>query len=41
MLSEDKVILIDVFKFGEEYIENKNKKMRLRESDIDLILEIF
>lgn len=41
MLSVKEVVLIDVFKFGEEYIENKNKKMRLRLSDIDLILEIF
>ncbi|MFP6008418.1 N-6 DNA methylase [Helicobacter pylori] len=39
--SEDEVILIDASKLGEEYTENKNKKTRLRGSDIDLILETF
>ncbi|EJB56995.1 type I restriction enzyme M protein [Helicobacter pylori Hp H-29] len=35
------VILIDASKLGEEYTENKNKKTRLRASDMDLILETF
>ncbi|WP_120906743.1 N-6 DNA methylase [Helicobacter pylori] len=39
--STDKVVLIDASKLGEEYTENKNKKTRLRESDIKLILETF
>ncbi len=39
--SADKVVLIDASKLGEEYTENKNKKTRLRESDIKLILETF
>ncbi|MGL2910949.1 N-6 DNA methylase [Helicobacter pylori] len=39
--SEDEVVLIDASKLGEEYTENKNKKTRLRTSDIDLILETF
>ncbi|GAA7150195.1 class I SAM-dependent DNA methyltransferase [Helicobacter pylori] len=39
--SENEVILIDASKLGEEYTENKNKKTRLRKSDIDLILETF
>ncbi|GHQ02851.1 hypothetical protein VN1210_02810 [Helicobacter pylori] len=39
--SAKEVILIDASKLGEEYTENKNKKTRLRESDIDLILETF
>ncbi|WP_033751142.1 N-6 DNA methylase [Helicobacter pylori] len=39
--SEKEVILIDASKLGEEYTENKNKKTRLRESDIHLILETF
>ncbi|MCP3736998.1 type I restriction-modification system subunit M [Helicobacter pylori] len=39
--SEDEVILIDASKLGEEYTENKNKKTRLRPSDMDLILETF
>ncbi len=39
--SEDEVILIDASKLGEEYTENKNKKTRLRPSDIDLILKTF
>ncbi|MBM2660112.1 SAM-dependent DNA methyltransferase [Helicobacter pylori] len=39
--SAKEVILIDASKLGEEYTENKNKKTRLRTSDIDLILETF
>ncbi|WP_033787237.1 N-6 DNA methylase [Helicobacter pylori] len=39
--SEKEVILIDASKLGEEYTENKNKKTRLRGSDIHLILETF
>ncbi|WP_120830146.1 N-6 DNA methylase [Helicobacter pylori] len=39
--STDEVVLIDASKLGEEYTENKNKKTRLRESDIKLILETF
>ncbi|WP_121502161.1 N-6 DNA methylase [Helicobacter pylori] len=39
--SAKEVILIDASKLGEEYTENKNKKTRLRASDIDLILETF
>ncbi|KNX46636.1 N-6 DNA methylase [Helicobacter pylori] len=39
--ANEEVILIDASKLGEEYTENKNKKTRLRESDIDLILETF
>ncbi|WQV04281.1 type I restriction-modification system subunit M [Helicobacter pylori] len=39
--SAKEVILIDASKLGEEYTENKNKKMRLRPSDMDLILETF
>ncbi|MFP6230981.1 N-6 DNA methylase [Helicobacter pylori] len=39
--SAKEVILIDASKLGEEYTENKNKKTRLRESDIGLILETF
>ncbi len=39
--SADKVVLIDASKLGEEYTENKNKKTRLREDDINLILETF
>ncbi|MFB1301385.1 HsdM family class I SAM-dependent methyltransferase [Helicobacter pylori] len=38
---EDEVVLIDASKLGEEYTENKNKKTRLRPSDIGLILETF
>ncbi|AFI04092.1 N-6 DNA methylase [Helicobacter cetorum] len=38
---KDKVILMDASKLGEEYTENKNKKTRLRENDINLILETF
>ncbi|GAA9506863.1 hypothetical protein UBN25_05790 [Helicobacter pylori] len=39
--SVDEVVLIDASKLGEEYTENKNKKTRLRENDIALILETF
>ncbi|MFP6267265.1 N-6 DNA methylase [Helicobacter pylori] len=39
--SANEVVLIDASKLGEEYTENKNKKTRLRASDIDLILETF
>ncbi|GAA7193618.1 class I SAM-dependent DNA methyltransferase [Helicobacter pylori] len=39
--SANEVVLIDASKLGEEYTENKNKKTRLRENDIDLILETF
>ncbi len=39
--SEKEVVLIDASKLGEEYTENKNKKTRLRGSDIHLILETF
>ncbi|GAA7437330.1 hypothetical protein ID1001_02050 [Helicobacter pylori] len=38
---ENKVVLIDASKLGEEYTENKNKKTHLRENDINLILETF
>ncbi|GAA8053182.1 class I SAM-dependent DNA methyltransferase [Helicobacter pylori] len=38
---ENKVVLIDASKLGEKYTENKNKKTRLRENDINLILETF
>ncbi len=39
--SAKEVILINASKLGEEYTENKNKKTRLRASDMDLILETF
>ncbi|GAA7436037.1 hypothetical protein ckin111_01450 [Helicobacter pylori] len=39
--STKEVILIDASKLGEGYTENKNKKTRLRPSDMDLILETF
>ncbi len=39
--SAKEVILIDASKLGEEYTENKNKKTRLRTSDMDLILKTF
>ncbi|WRC06591.1 type I restriction-modification system subunit M [Helicobacter pylori] len=39
--SAKEVILIDASKLGEECTENKNKKTRLRPSDMDLILETF
>ena len=37
----DKVILIDASKMGEEYQENKNKKVHLREEEINLIVDTF
>ena len=39
--SADKVILIDASKLGEEYKEGKNKKRRLRDFEIDKIVETF
>ena len=39
--STDKVILIDSSKLGEEYKEGKNKKRRLLNEDIDLIVNTF
>ena len=39
--SSDKVILIDASKLGEEYKEGKNKKRRLRDFEIDKIVETF
>ena len=39
--SADKVILIDASKLGEEYKEGKNKKRRLRNFEIDKIVETF
>ena len=39
--SADKVILIDASKLGEEYKEGKNKKRRLRNFEIDKIVEKF
>lgn len=38
---EEKVILIDASKLGEEYKEGKNKKRRLRHFEIDKIVETF
>ena len=38
---EEKVILIDASKLGEEYKEGKNKKRRLRNFEIDKIVETF
>lgn len=38
---EEKVILIDASKLGEEYKEGKNKKRRLRDFEIDKIVETF
>ncbi len=37
----EKVILIDGSNLGEEYKEGKNKKRRLRETEIDLIVKTF
>lgn len=37
----DKVILIDASKLGEEYQENNNKKVRLTDAEIDLIIDTF
>ena len=39
--NHDKVILIDASKLGEDYKERKNKKRRLREEDIELIINTF
>ena len=37
----DKVVLIDASKMGEEYQEGSNKKVRLRQEEIDLIVSTF
>ncbi len=37
----DKVVLIDASKLGEEYQEGNNKKVRLTEKEIDLIIDTF
>lgn len=37
----DKVILIDASKLGEEYKEGNNQKRRLRDKEIDLIVNTF
>lgn len=37
----DKVILIDASKLGEEYQDGKNKKIRLREDEIQKIIDTF
>ncbi|MBU4690927.1 type I restriction-modification system subunit M [Mycoplasma zalophi] len=39
--NHDKVILIDASKLGEDYQDGKNKKKRLTNSDIDLIVNTF
>lgn len=39
--SSDKVILIDASKMGEEYQDGKNKKIRLRDNEIEKIIETF
>lgn len=39
--SSDKVILIDASKLGEEYKEGNNQKRRLRDFEIDKIVEVF
>lgn len=39
--NHDKVILIDASKLGEDYQDGKNKKRRLTEKDIDLIIKTF
>ena len=39
--NHDKVILIDASKLGEHYQDGKNKKRRLREEDIELIIDTF
>lgn len=39
--SHDRVILIDASKLGEEYQEGNNKKVRLRDNEIDLIVNTF
>ena len=37
----DKVVLIDASKLGEEYQEGNNKKVRLTDAEIDLIVNTF
>ena len=37
----DKVILIDASKMGEEYKDGKNQKRRLRDEEIDRIVQVF
>ncbi len=39
--SSENVILIDASKLGEEYQEGKNKKVRLTDDEIDLIIDAF
>lgn len=39
--TSDKVVLIDASKMGEEYKDGKNQKRRLRDSEIDQIVETF
>lgn len=39
--SSDKVILIDASKLGEEYKEGSNQKRRLRDFEVDKIVEVF
>ena len=39
--SSDKVILVDASKMGEEYQDGKNKKIRLRDNEIEKIIETF
>ena len=39
--SADKVVLIDASKMGEEYKDGKNQKRRLRDFEIDQIVETF
>lgn len=39
--SSDKVILIDASKLGEEYKEGNNQKRRLRDFEIDKIVNTF
>ena len=39
--SADKVVLIDASKLGEEYKDGNNQKCRLRDFEIDQIVETF
>ena len=39
--NSDKVILIDASKLGEEYKEGNNQKRRLRDFEVDKIVEVF
>lgn len=39
--SDDKVVLIDASKLGEEYKDGNNQKRRLREEEIDVIVNTF